>query len=198
MQLLSNAAPLTQPTVAGALLFAVAGPTVFAFCAMSFSSKKVKPSINASYTTLQPVLVAVLSLLLFGTALDSAECAAGALVIAGLGMTVVGSPKIDREWAAYVSDLPANVPQTIASVADASLSAAVTASETVSDRIEGVRADVGDRLEGVLDDFVSSTAAEESSGAVAVQRVAAERLLENLQDRDGGVGAGAGARHRSD
>jgi EamA-like transporter family len=145
LQALSELKALNDPLVSGTLLFAILGPTVFAFTAMSFSSQKLKPSINASYITLQPMIVALLSLLLFGKTLQPPEIASGMVVLGGLYFTIIGNPRIDREWADYVSDLPSNVPQTIATVADAGVSAAAN----VSDRIDSLVEGAGDFIDNV-------------------------------------------------
>lgn len=48
LQLTSQAGMLLQPGVAAALAFAILGPTVFNFSAMSYTSKKLKPSISSA------------------------------------------------------------------------------------------------------------------------------------------------------
>ena len=149
VQMLSELKAFDDPVVSGALVFAIVGPTVFAFTAMSFSSQKLKPSITASYITLQPVIVAVLSLLLFGKTFGLEEVSSGAVVLIGLYFTIIGNPRLDREWAEYVSDLPGNVPQTIATVADASVSAAETLGDKVTERLDTLVASTGEVLEKV-------------------------------------------------
>lgn len=162
-QALSELHSLQDPIVGGTLVFAVLFPTVFAFTAMSYSSTKLKPSINASYITLQPMIVAVLSLVLFGKVLDAPEIASGMVVLGGLYFTIIGNPRIDREWGEYMSDLPTNVPQTlsnvadampqtIATVADAGLNAVESVSESVSDRIDSIRESAGDLVSSVRTD----------------------------------------------
>lgn len=142
---------LLDPTVLGALVFAVLGPTVFSFTALSYSSKKLKPSVNSAYITLQPVLVAVLSLLLFGDMLSTPEIQSGCLVLAGLYLTVIGNPDVDRAWRGYVSDLPTNVPQTLENVADAAVSASENVVETVSDTVAEVQETVAEVQENMAE-----------------------------------------------
>jgi EamA-like transporter family len=157
MQLASQAGMLLHPAVAAALVFAVVGPTVFNFSAMAYSSKKLKPSISSAYITLQPILVAVLSLALFGKVLSADECTAGLVVVLGLYLSVIGNPQLDRDWKEYVSDLPTNVPQTLANaadatidvahnVADATVDAAKSISETVADTVLEAAAAVTDAV----------------------------------------------------
>ena len=158
LQMLSEMKVLTDPVIAGTLAFAIIGPTVFAFSAMSFSSQKLKPSITSSYITLQPMIVAVLSLLLFGKTLDAPELASGSVVLLGLYFTIIGNPRVDREWIEYASDLPANVPQTIATVADATIDAASSVREDVSGLIETSV----DKLSGLSDHLSPSDEPDES------------------------------------
>ena len=139
VQMWSQLSSFADPKLSGALAFAVLGPTVFAFSALSFASQKLKPSINSSYITLQPMLVSVVSLVLFGTTLSSQEIGAGGIVLAGLYLSIIGNPQVDRAWVEYVQDLPTNVPQTIASVADASVEAATTVGDAVADLGSDVR-----------------------------------------------------------
>jgi hypothetical protein len=179
VQLFAQVGSFADPHVAGALLFAVLGPTVFAFSALSYSSQMLKPSINSSYITLQPVLVALLSLALFGTYLDLPECASGAFVLAGLYLTIIGNPCIDREWSEYVADLPTNVPQTIAMVADAGMLAAASVSDTLddaTDRLGDMVSSSGDALEERMDQF--------SEARVAMQSRLVERFSSNNVDHD--------------
>lgn len=151
VQIPSQAMMLLDPVVLGALAFAVLGPTVFSFTALSYSSKKLKPSINAAYITLQPVLVAVLSQLLFGDRLSAPEIEAGGVVMAGLYLTVIGNPDVDRAWREYVSDLPTNVPQTLENVADAAVTASENVAETVSDTVTDVQETVAEVQETVAE-----------------------------------------------
>lgn len=57
---------LNSASVQFALLYAVLGATVYCFTAMGYSSKRLKPSITSSYITLQPIMVALLSVWVFG------------------------------------------------------------------------------------------------------------------------------------
>jgi hypothetical protein len=158
VQLVSQAQIFGDPVMVAALVFAVGGPTVFAFSALSYSSQKLKPSINSAYITLQPVLVAVASLLLFGTVLTYEEMGSGLTVLFGLYLSIIGNPQVDRAWTEYMSDLPANVPQSIASVADAGVGAAVTVTGKVRDIGSDVRGRVGDIISqstDVLDEQVT-------------------------------------------
>jgi drug/metabolite transporter (DMT)-like permease len=98
VQLPAQATMLLDPTVAGALVFAVLGATVFCFTGMSYGSCKLKPSVSSSYITLQPMFVALISLVLFGTVLDSKEIAAGGVVVVGLYLSIIGNPSVDRAW----------------------------------------------------------------------------------------------------
>lgn len=149
LQIPSQALILVNPVVFGALIFAVLGPTVFSFTALSYSSKKLKPSVNSAYITLQPVLVAVLSLLLFGDGLSTPEIESGCVVLAGLYLTVIGNPTVDRAWREYVSDLGTNVPQTIENVADA----AVTATENVAESVAGTVVEVQESVAETVTDM---------------------------------------------
>jgi hypothetical protein len=161
-----------QAGILGALVFAVLGPTVFSFSALSYSSRKLKPSINSAYITLQPVLVAIMSLVLFGNVLTSQELEAGLLVLIGLYFTIIGNPKVDREWKDYVSDLPTNVPQTLSNVADAvvdvkdvAVDAVVeTVVDTVSDIKSGLRELVGSETEDNSDEKDAKDDALQKSG----------------------------------
>jgi hypothetical protein len=158
VQLVTQAQIFGDPVMVAALLFAVGGPTVFAFSALSYSSQKLKPSINSAYITLQPVLVALASLLLFGTVLTYEEMGSGLTVLFGLYLSIIGNPQVDRAWSEYMSDLPANVPQSIAYVADAGVGAAVTVTGKVRDIGSDVRGRVGDIISqstDVLDEQVT-------------------------------------------
>jgi EamA-like transporter family len=137
---------LMHPAVAAALAFAVIGPTIFNFSAMAYTSQKLKPSISSAYITLQPIIVAFLSLALFGKRLSADECAAGLVVVTGLYLSVIGNPQLDREWAEYVSDLPGNVPQTISNVADATADAASNFSDATIDMAKNVGESVADSM----------------------------------------------------
>lgn len=187
VQIPSQVLSLMDPMVLGALAFAVLGPTVFSFTALSYSSKKLKPSVNSAYITLQPVLVAVLSLLLFGDMLSTPELQSGCLVLAGLYLTVIGNPDVDRAWREYVSDLGTSVPQTLETVADAAVSVsenvvaasenvAESMAETYSDVKEGVAETVSDMRDSVKDrvDYIVADAADSldsSSKNSVVQRL---------------------------
>lgn len=171
MQLWSQLNSFADPKLAGALTFAVLGPTVFAFSALSYSSQKLKPSINSSYITLQPMLVSLVSLVLFGTTLSSPEVGSGVIVLAGLYLSIIGNPQVDRAWSEYVQDLPTNVPQTIASVADASVGAAATVGEAVVE----LGTDVRDKIDNAL--------SGEEAGDQAFER-AMDEALESIDSAD--------------
>jgi hypothetical protein len=142
LQIPSQISILLDPAVLGALAFAVLGPTVFSFTALSYSSKKLKPSVNSAYITLQPVLVALLSLLLFGDMLSSAEIQSGCVVLAGLYLTVIGNPEVDRAWREYVSDLGTNVPQTLENVAETAVAVSENVVDTVAETVTAVSENV--------------------------------------------------------
>jgi hypothetical protein len=146
MQVASQAQVFNDPVMLSALVFAVAGPTVFAFSAVSYTSKTLKPSINSAYSTLQPVLVAITSLLLYGTGLTNEEIACGFVVIVGLNLSIIGNPRVDRAWSEYVSNLPTNVPQSIACVADAGVEAVVT----VTGKVREITSDVYGKASDVM------------------------------------------------
>eukprot|EP00892_Ulva_mutabilis_P007089 jgi/Ulvmu1/4752/UM020_0036.1 len=150
-QIPSQAATLLSPTLGGALAFAVLGATVFCFTAMSYGSQKLKPSVSSSYITLQPMFVAVLSLVIFGTMLDAKELESGALVLVGLYLSIIGNPSVDRAWQEYMSDLPTNVPQTFTDAAETSASAAAAVKGAVADTVGDVRDTVGDVKETVVE-----------------------------------------------
>lgn len=182
---------LLNPAVFGALVFAVLGPTVFSFTALSYSSKKLKPSVNSAYITLQPVLVAVLSLLLFGDRLSTAEIESGCVVLAGLYLTVIGNPDVDRAWREYVSDLGTNVPrsaqQTLESVADAAVSVsenvAESMAETVSEVQESVAETVSDMHDSVKErvEYIVADAADSLDNR---SNIVAQRLEELVSIKD--------------
>ena len=166
MQVFSEMRIFADPHIAATLVFAILGPTIFAFTAMSFSSQKLKPSITSSYITLQPMIVALLSLLLFGKTLDPPEVASGSAVLFGLYLTIIGNPRLDREWAEYWSDLPANVPQTIATVADAGAAAASDFRDNMAEVTDSVIGTVSDATSAVVESLPigSSANSEGASG----------------------------------
>lgn len=140
--------------MAAALAFAVLGATVFCFTAMSYGSRKLKPSVSSSYITLQPMFVAVISLLLFGTMLDAKELESGALVLIGLYLSIIGNPSVDRAWQEYMSDLPTNVPQSITDAAETSASAAAAVKGCVADTVGDVKETMVDTVGDVKDTVV--------------------------------------------
>lgn len=172
MQIPGQAALLLQPNVAGALAFAVLGATVFCFTAMSYGSRKLKPSVSSSYITLQPMFVALLSLILFGTMLDVKELESGALVLIGLYFSIIGNPSVDRAWQEYMSDLPTNVPQTITDAAENGASAAAAVSDRVADTMGDVKDTVADTVEDVKETVAGKVEDVRETVAVKVEDVA--------------------------
>jgi hypothetical protein len=172
MQLASQADMLLHPAVAAALVFAVAGPTVFNFSAMAYSSNKLKPSISSAYITLQPILVAILSLALFGKVLSADECTAGLVVVLGLYLSVIGNPQLDRDWREYVSDLPTNVPQTLANVADATIDVASNVADATVDAAKSIS------------ESVAETVVEAAAAVTDAVAEAAESVVDRAKDAE--------------
>lgn len=102
-----------------------------------------------------------MSLALFGKRLSPDECTAGLVVVLGLYLSVIGNPRLDREWADYVSDLPTNVPQTLANVADGAADAASNISDAASNISDSIAESVGDVASAVS---TTVTEAAESLG----------------------------------
>jgi drug/metabolite transporter (DMT)-like permease len=76
-----------------ALGYATIFATLFSYNAISFSGKRLSPSITTVYCTFQPVGTVILSFLLLDATLTLSEGVGGACVICGLIITVIG-----RQW----------------------------------------------------------------------------------------------------
>ena len=87
----------TEGKVVGALIFSAVFPTTFAFNSFAYAGRHLSPSTIATYTALQPLFTASLSLIFLGTGLSLGEVFGGLIVIAGLVVTVRNAPAIQQQ-----------------------------------------------------------------------------------------------------
>ena len=88
----------TEGKLVGALLFSAIFPTAFAFNSFAYAGQHLSPSTIATYTALQPLFTASLSLIFLGTGLSLGEVLGGLIVIAGLVVTVRNAPVMQQPF----------------------------------------------------------------------------------------------------
>lgn len=130
------------------------------------------------------MFVALLSLILFGTMLDTQELESGALVLVGLYLSIIGNPAVDRAWQEYMSDLPTNVPQTITEAAESSATAAIAVSDRVVDTMGDVKESVVDTVEEVKETVAGKVETVKETVAEKVEDVALSVQEKVFADKD--------------